>query len=63
MGQAFAQATGQSAHPKIVNLIASTNLDDLAGVEGCMPKFARRRSAPYAHHVIADEVGAEMYEW
>ena len=49
-----------SAHKS--NVGTASNLDDLAGVEGLMPKFARRRTAPAAHQVITDEVGAEMYD-
>ena len=62
MGRAEVQMPGQSAHPKIANLRASSNLADLAGVGFLAPKFARRRSAPTNHQVITDEVDAEKYD-
>ena len=40
----------------------SSNIDELSGVEGSMPKFARRRSPPSTHQVVTDEVDAEMYD-
>ena len=54
IGQESEQMPGQNAHP--------SNFGDLAGVEGLMPKFVRRRSAPASHQVINDEVDAAMYE-
>ena len=62
IGQASDQMPSQSSQPKISNVIPPSNLDDFEGVEGLMPKFVRRRSAPAAHQVITDEVDAEMYE-
>ena len=45
-----------------VNLIAPSHIDEFSGVEGAMPRFIRRRSAPAGHAVFTDEVDAEMYD-
>ena len=46
VGVAAEQMPGFSQRPLIPNLIESSNLDDLAGVEGLMPRFIRRKSVP-----------------
>ena len=56
------QMPGFSQRPLISNLIEASNLDDLAGVGGLMPRFIRRKSSPAGHHVVPDEVDAEMYD-
>ena len=62
VGVAAEQMPGLEQRPLIANITVASNLDDLDGVEGLMPRFIRRRSAPAGHQVVSDEVDAEMYE-
>ena len=47
---------------QLKNSRPASNIDELSGVEGLMPKFVRRRSAPASHQVVTDEIDAEMYD-
>ena len=62
LGIASGQMPGLNRTPLVSNLVEASNLDDLAGVEGLMPKLVRRRSAPSGHQVITEEVDSEMYD-
>ena len=62
IGVAFAQMIGGPNQLYLHNVRPASNVDELSGVEGLMPKFARRRSAPANHQVVSDEVDAEMYD-
>ena len=44
------------------NVLPASNIDELSGVEGLMPQFSRRRSAPSTHQVVTGEVDVEMYD-
>ena len=60
IGKAAAQMISGSV--QLRNLIAPSQIDELSGVEGLMPRFIRRMSAPAGHYVATDEVDAEMYD-
>ena len=62
VGAAADQMPGLSTRPLVSNLIEASNLDDLAGVEGIMPRFIRRKSAPAGHQVASGEIDSEMYD-
>ena len=60
IGNAASQILGLS--PQSHNMIPASAIDELSGVDGPMPRFIRRRSAPVGHCVVSDCVDAEMYD-
>ena len=48
--------------PQLHNIRPHSNIDELSGVEGLMPQFARRRSAPASHQVVTGDIDYEMYD-
>ena len=62
VGKAALQMPNQTGMQPVAtsNIRPSSNMGDLAGIEGLMPKFARRRSEPKALHVPTDAFDAEM---
>ena len=53
---------GLNQRRAISNITEASNLDDIAGVSGLMPRFIRRSSVPAGRQVVSDEVDAEMYD-
>ena len=44
------------------NVAPPSNLDQMSGLVGRMPRIIRRRSAPAAHQLATDEVGDEAID-
>ena len=62
IGCASAQILGGGNNQTLNNIRPASNVDELSGVDGLMPKFARRRSSPATHQAVSGEVDAEMYD-